>query len=172
MKALALRRTDAFELPIPGGEFWHVRPEDPAVNVMTDFMVTAPITVAESASIDNALEHMRHTGVRSAFATDERRRVVVGLITAYDIVGEKPLRHMHDAEMQRRDVLVWHLMRRVVDWTWLAFDDLSQATVTDVAVLLDSAALSHVTVMAPALDATLRLRGLFSAAKIRRLLAT
>jgi len=172
MTALTLRRTNDGELPIPGADPWHVLPTDPALAVMTDFRVTASVTVVESASIDAALEHMRHTGVRCAFAIDERRRVVVGLVTAYDIQGEQPIRHMQAASMQRRDVLVWHVMRRVADWTFLSIEDLERSTVADVARLFDETGLTHLTVMATDPEGGLRLRGLLSAAKIRRLLAT
>jgi len=49
---------------------------------------------------------MRHTGVRCAFAIDETLRVVVGMITAYDIMGEKPMRRMRASDVTRDHVLV------------------------------------------------------------------
>ena len=81
-------------LPIPGLDPWYANPRDPALSVMTDFRERASITISETATIDEALEHMRHTGVRCAFAIAAPMRVVVGLITAYDIVGEKPMQYM------------------------------------------------------------------------------
>ncbi len=171
MKALVLRQTEDSDLPIPGADPWHVRPTDPAVTVMTDFRVTASITVVEAAGIDAALEHMRHTGVRCAFAIDPSRNVVVGLITAYDILGEQPIRHMQAASMQRRDVLVWHVMHRVADWAFLLLEDLEQATVGNLAALFDASGLTHIPVMTADSNGSRRLRGLLSAAKIRRLLA-
>jgi Mg/Co/Ni transporter MgtE len=137
---------------------------------MTDFRVTASITVPQSVPIDEALEHMRHTGVRCAFAIDEARRSVVGMITAYDIMGEQPMRHMQAASMPRRDVLVWHLMRRTADWSVLGYEDVARATVIEVARLFDDLGLTHLPVMATNEDGARRLRGLLSAAKIRRLL--
>lgn len=170
MVALALRHAEQSELPIPGADPWYVAPEDPALSVMTDFLVTASVTVSQSAPIDEALEHMRHTGVRCAFAIDEGRRSVVGLVTAYDIMGEQPMRHMQAASMPRRDVLVWHLMRRTADWVVLGYDDVARASVVEVARLFDDLGLTHLPVMATAEDGSRRLRGLLSAAKIRRLL--
>jgi len=170
MKALALQRTDDTELPIPGADPWYVDADDPALSVMTDFRSTASITVSQSAPIDEALEHMRHTGVRCAFAIDDHRRVVVGLVTAYDIMGEKPMRQMQAASMPRSDVLVWHLMTRTSDWTFLSYEDVSRATVAEIARLFEELGLTHLPVMSTDEDGSRRLRGLLSAAKVRRLL--
>jgi CBS domain-containing protein len=170
MKALALRHTDVTELPIPGADPWYVQPDDPALSVMTDFRSTASITVSQSAPIDEALEHMRHTGVRCAFAIDESRRTVVGMVTAYDIMGEQPMRQMQAASMPRREVLVWHLMRRTPDWTFLHYEDVARATVVEIERLFDELGLTHLPVMSADEDGSRRLRGLLSAAKVRRLL--
>jgi len=171
MSVLALSRSDDVELPIPGADPWFVSPHDPAVVVMTDFRSTASITVAELAPIDEALEHMKHTGVRCAFAIDERRRVVVGLVTAYDIMGEKPMSHMHSAAMPRSEVLVRHIMQRIAEWKFVRYADLEKATVAEVAALFEDAALTHLPVMASDADGSRRLRGLLSASKVRRLLS-
>ena len=170
MKALALRHIDVTELPIPGSDPWFVQPDDPALSVMTDFRSTASITVSQSAPIDEALEHMRHTGVRCAFAIDESRRSVVGLVTAYDIMGEQPMRQMQAASMPRRDVLVWHLMRRPSDWTVLGYEDVARATVIEIERLFEELGVTHLPVMSTDEDSSRRLRGLLSAAKVRRLL--
>ena len=171
MTALTLCRSDDTELPIPGADPWHVAPSDPALSVMTDFRLTASITVPEMTPIDDALVHMRHTGVRCALAIDERRRVVVGLITAYDIMGEKPMRHMQAAAMHRHDVLVRHLMQHIPDWQVLCFTDIEHATVADIARLFADSALTHLPVMVADATGMRRIRGLFSASKVRRLLA-
>ena len=170
MKALAVRHANDTELPIPGADPWHVEPNDPALSVMTDFRSHPSITVSQSAPIDAALEHMRHTGVRCAFAIDEGRRTVVGLVTAFDIMGELPMRQMQAASMARSDVLVWHLMRRTADWTCLRFEDVTGATVIEIARLFEELGLTHLPVMGTDEHGARCLRGLLSASKVRRLL--
>lgn len=170
MRALALRHTDVSELPIPGADPWFVEPDDPALSVMTDFRSTASITISQSAPIDEALDHMRHTGVRCAFAIDESRRSVVGMVTAYDILGEQPMRHMQASNMPRSDVLVWHLMRRTADWTCVHYEDVARSTVLEIERLFEELGVTHLPVMSVDEDGTRRLRGLLSAAKVRRLL--
>ena len=132
--------------------------------------MTASITVPQSAQIDVALEHMRHTGVRCALAVDEHRRVVVGMITAYDILGDLPMRHMHATSVPRSEVLVWQLMRRTADWAFLSYDDVEAVTVRTIARLFDDSGMTHLPVMNRDEGGTWRLRGLFSASKVRRLL--
>ena len=81
MTSLQLRTVASPALHIPGTDPWHARGEDPALTVMTDFRERASITVADTDPIDAALEHMKHTGVRCAFAVDAERHLVIGLIT-------------------------------------------------------------------------------------------
>ena len=78
MPTLSLHAVTSQDLRIPGADPWYADPNDPALAVMTDFRERASVTVAETATMDAALEHMKHNGVRCAFAIDESRRVVVG----------------------------------------------------------------------------------------------
>lgn len=157
-------------LPIPGADPWHVNRHDPAITIMTDFRERTSVTVSDAATIDDALEHMKHTGVRCAFAIDERRRVVVGMITAYDIMSERPMRHMQATEIPRSEVLVSDIMIPVAEWRIADMEMVERASVGDIARLCDEAGLTHLPVMEVNSVGESRLRGLMSAAKIRRLL--
>jgi CBS-domain-containing membrane protein len=159
------------DLPIPGAEPWHARPEDPALTVMTDFRERSSVTTADSVTIDAALEHMKHAGVRCAFATNDLRRVV-GLITAYDIMSEKPMRYLRAVPGQRHDVLVRDIMVRIADWRIADVKDLERSTVAVVSRHFDDTRLTHIPVMEMTKDGRRQLRGLLSAAKVRRLLAS
>lgn len=55
---------------------------------------------------------MKHAGVRCAFATDDVRHLLVGMITAYDITSEKPMRHIRSVDGRRQDVLVRDIMQK------------------------------------------------------------
>ena len=129
------------------------------------------MTIAETATIDAALEHMKHNGVRCAFAIDEARRAVVGLITAYDIMSEKPMRHMQSMASPRRDVQVRDIMHGVSDWRVLDVTDIEQATVASVSRLFEETGLTHIPVMETGEFGEQRLRGLLSGAKVGRLLS-
>jgi len=172
MNTLSLHPISNPSLHIPGAEPWHAAPSDPALSVMTDFRERASVTIGETATIDAALEHMKHNGVRCAFAVDEARRVVVGFITAYDILSEKPMRHMQAMASPRRDVQVRDVMHAVNEWKTLNVRDLELANVASVSRLFEMTGLTHVPVMETGESGEQRLRGLLSGAKVRRLLAT
>jgi len=171
MPTLQLRTVTSSQLPIPGADPWHAAPGDPALTVMTDFRERPSVTVGESSTIDAALEHMKHAGVRSAFVIDEKRRVVVGLVTAYDIMGDKPVRHMQLEKLKRHQVLVRDIMHAIEDWRVADVRDVEHATVAQVARMFDESGLTHLPVVEPDGNGSSRLRGLLSAARVRRLLA-
>jgi len=171
MPTLAFKSLTALSPGIPGTETWHAHPDDPAVTVMTDFRSRSSVTVAATATIDAALEHMKHAGVRCAFAVDEAQRVVLGLITAYDITSEKPMRHQQAMSARRRDVLVKDIMQPLAEWRVLDIQDLERASVAAVAKLFDESQLTHIPVFETRAGGEQCLRGLLSAARIKRLLA-
>ena len=171
MSILSLIAVTNTSLQIPGLEPWYADPQDPALTVMTDFRERASVTVPDTAVIDEALEHMRHTGVRCAFAIDDRRRVVVGLITAYDITGEKPMQYMQSRVIPRREVLVRDIMQEISQCRVADIKQIERATVVAVSNMFATNRLTHVPVMETTETGEQRLRGLLSAAKVRRLLS-
>jgi CBS-domain-containing membrane protein len=171
MPTLTLHTLKDKNLQIPGADRWYAAPNDPALTVMTDFRERASVTVSETSTIDAALEHMKHNGVRCAFAIDEARRVVVGLITAYDIMSEKPMRHMQTMASPRREVQVRDIMHNVAEWLVVDIRDIEQATVASVSRLFDATRLTHIPVMETGEHGEQRLRGLLSGAKVTRLLS-
>ena len=171
MSILSLTSVTNTNLQIPGFEPWYADPLDPALTVMTDFRERASVTVPDTAEIDEALEHMRHTGVRCAFAIDERQWVVVGLITAYDITGERPIQYVQSRAIQRREVLVRDIMREISACRVLDIKQIEKASVVGVSNMFAESRLTHVPVMEISESGEQRLRGLLSAAKVRRLLS-
>jgi CBS domain-containing protein len=113
---------------------------------------------------------MRHTGVRCAFAIEDDRRVVVGLITAYDIMSEKPIRHVRAVAGRWRDVQVRDIMQNIVDWRIADIREIERLTVADVVQVFNDPSTTHVPVVELTDGGERRLRGLLSAAKVKRLL--
>ena len=174
MTALSLRTLSTRSLQIPGADPWHAAANDPALSVMTDFRERASVTIAETATIDAALEHMKHNGVRCAFAIDESRRVVVGLITAYDIMGEKPMRYLQNVGLDyhgitHKDIKVKDIMEPTETWVVAEMRDVESMSVESVLVAMQKSGRTHLPVLEIKDGAAARLRGLFSSAKILRL---
>ena len=171
MSILSLTAVTNTNLQIPGLEPWYADPQDPALTVMTDFRERASVVVPDTGVIDEALEHMRHAGVRCAFAIDDRWRVVVGLITAYDITGEKPMQYMQSRAIRRREVLVRDIMQEISECRVADIKQVERATVAAVSNMFAKNQLTHVPVMETSDTGEQRLRGLLSAARVRRLLS-
>jgi CBS domain containing-hemolysin-like protein len=149
---------------------WRVALEDPARSVMTDFHEHGIVSVREGQQVDAALEHMRHAGVRSAFVLDEPRERVLGLITAYDIMGEKPLRFEQEMGVAREAVSVGDIMEPTGDWAVLRLADVDRVPVAAVLEAFKRSGRSHLPVIAEEAGGT-RLRGVFSSSKLLRLSA-
>ncbi len=170
MASIALTETGCSSLPIAGADAWYVAATDPATSVMTDFRERSSVTVMAGASIDAALDHMKHTGVRCAFVTDEARANVIGLITAYDIMGVKPMQLMQAHDTPRGGITVRDLMQHVKDWRVAQMNDVILADVAAILRLFDANVRTHIPVIETPQSTPAQLRGLFSAAKVRRVL--
>ena len=84
-------------------------PGDPAVYAITDFTRDYPITVDAERQIDDALNEMIHLGVRALLAAKSQR--LVGLITSYDIQGERPMQFLESSTTRRhQDIRVADIM--------------------------------------------------------------
>jgi CBS domain-containing protein len=93
---------------------------DPAVHAITDFTREYPVTVDAERQIDEALNDMIRLGVRALLVAKERR--LVGLVTSYDIQGEKPIQFLQSSNYSRhQDIRVADIMTPweqllAVDW--------------------------------------------------------
>lgn len=170
MASLRLTRISAESLPVPGADPWYVNAGDAAMTVMTDFSDRHSVTVAAAASLDAALDHMKHTGVRCAFVLDDTSQCVIGLVTAYDIMGDRPMQIMQATEVSRAELTVRNLMRTLPDCPVLRLEDVVRATVGEVMRLFEESGLTHIPVVETTDGGQLRLRGMFSAARLRRVL--
>ncbi len=87
----------------------HLPLDAPAVEVMTDFKKVFAVTVSPHVTIDDALERMKTSGVRMLLVTSETDEII-GLITAKDIQGERPVQLVRDGGLTRPEITVAHLM--------------------------------------------------------------
>ena len=83
--------------------------DSPAITVMTDFNYVHPVTVDPEMSIDGALQKMKTAGVRMLFVIDGSRQII-GLITANDIMGERPIKVVEETRVKRSQIKVETIM--------------------------------------------------------------
>nr|VFK54891.1 MAG: CBS domain-containing protein [Candidatus Kentron sp. TUN]VFK57691.1 MAG: CBS domain-containing protein [Candidatus Kentron sp. TUN]VFK66472.1 MAG: CBS domain-containing protein [Candidatus Kentron sp. TUN] len=86
-----------------------VRLDSPALDVMTDFRYTQPITVDKSVPIDDALEKMKLSGVRLLLVVEDDE-TIIGSITSKIILGEDPIRIVEKKRIPRAEITVGMVM--------------------------------------------------------------
>src|SRR5882672_1941794 len=74
--------------------------DDVAASVMTDLTRVTAVIILPGDSVDEAHRRMLQRGVRLLLVVDQDRRVV-GLITATDILGEKPVQAASERGLRR-----------------------------------------------------------------------
>lgn len=144
-----------------------VSPADPASSVMTDFTSEMPVTVVADRFIDDALHDMLVAGVRALLVM--RGEVVVGLITSYDIQGERPLQFLDASGLTRRDdIEVGHIMTPFDEVPTLDVPWVSSASVGDLIARFRRKRHSHLLVVEYSEQGGAFIRGMFSRTELGR----
>ena len=145
----------------------HVTLEHPALSVMTDFRATTAVVILPRDTVNEAHRRMIQRGVRLLLVVDQDRRVV-GLVTATDILGEKPMQVVTQRNVPRDELLVRDIMTHQKELEALRIDALRSASVGHVVATLKAAGRQHTLVVEPDADGGQIVRGLFSATQIAR----
>ena len=140
--------------------------DDAALDVMTDFNQVPPLTVRPDTSIDSALETMKVAGVRLLLVVDTGDQIL-GLITSYDIQGERPIELASESRMARSEIRVAMVMTRRAAIDALPIDTVRRIKVGHVVETLRHFERQHLLVV----DGDQRVCGLFSMSQIRKQLA-
>ena len=148
-----------------------VRPDSPAVEVMTDLKTVAPVTTRGVATTDEANRTMLACGVRALFVVDDHS-VVLGVITSKDVLGENPIRFAQQRGIRHDEVTVRDVMTSADHLDALEFEDILNARVGDVVATLRLSGRQHALVVerasSDATAATHTIRGIFSLTQIAR----
>lgn len=140
----------------------------PALAVMTDLRKIPAATIDPQAPLDAANRFMIRRGVRLLLVTDDDRRVL-GLITANDILGEKPVQFGLERGIKRQDILVRDIMTPSARLEVLLYADLARAEVGHIVATLKHSGRQHALVVDDAGDDGVQaVRGIFSASQIAR----
>jgi len=162
------------EILEPSNDPWQVDLKDSATSIMTDFRVRAMFKLTPEETIDEALQKMKVAGLRIAFVKEKGSEKLLGLITSYDILGEKPMRYLQsvgfaDRGVTHKDIRVSDIMEYPKDWVVAELHEVENATVKDVLDAMQKVGRTHLPVIERKNGEPPRLRGLFSSAKILRL---
>ncbi len=148
-----------------------VQASSPATDVMTDLSRVEAVTVPAGASVDEAHRAMITRGVRALFVVDEAR-ALQGIITATDVLGEKPIQVAHRRGVRHVDVVVREVMTPVDLLEAMELQDVLQARVGDIVETLKHSGRQHALVIETRSDdassAMRSVRGIFSLTQVAR----
>ncbi|HEX6828829.1 MAG TPA: CBS domain-containing protein [Burkholderiales bacterium] len=144
-----------------------VRLESPAIEVMTDLRTVAPVTIEPEADIDSANTRMIVNRVRLLLVVDAHSHVA-GLITATDILGEKPMQVVQHRGCRHEEVLVRDVMTPQGHLEVLSLSDVLAARVGHIVTSLKVSGRQHALVADVDEEKRQRVRGIFSVTQIAR----
>jgi CBS-domain-containing membrane protein len=141
----------------------------PALETLTDFTQTKPVTVIESMAIDDAIEHMKSQHVRLLFVVDNDNNFS-GIVTAADLQGRKVMAFMQRDGVSRDQVQIRHIMLSKLHIRALTYPQIRDAKVGDIMLTLKGSGAQHVVVVDESTAGVMRVRGIISSSDISRCL--
>ncbi|MBI4194985.1 MAG: CBS domain-containing protein [Betaproteobacteria bacterium] len=135
---------------------------------MTDFKHVIAVTIEPRANIDEANRKMIENGIRMLLVVEDPDSVL-GIVTAGDMLGERPMqivqeRGIRHSDIEVRDIVTLHAMLEVMQMR-----DVLNARVGHVVATLKRTQRQHALVVEPNDgDACQAVRGMFSASQIAR----
>ena len=138
--------------------------DDPAFSVMTDLREVSAATTTPEETMGQAHAQMIRRGVRLLFVLDPSG-AVVGVITATDLLGEKPIRFMQSHGVSHAEIQVEDIMTPASMLEALPLIDIAQMRVGHIVATLKKVRRQHIMV---AEEGGRRIRGLFSASQVAR----
>jgi len=140
-----------------------------ALDVMTDLLRVKVFTVAPQTPIDDALQKMIHAEVRLLIVTDYTDSVL-GVITATDVMGERPIAVSSAERIPHSAIRVEKIMTARDEIDALRMKDVERASVGDIVATLRGAGRQHAIVLDEDERGKAILRGIFSTTQIAKLL--
>ena len=155
-------------LHLPGQDLERVRIDSPALAVMTDLRRIPAATIDLEAPLDAANRFMIRRGVRLLLVTNNERQVL-GLITANDVLGEKPVQFALERSIKHTEICVRDIMTPRARLEVLLHADLIQAEVGHIVATLKHTGRQHALVVDLSGDGKVQtVRGIFSGSQIAR----
>jgi CBS-domain-containing membrane protein len=135
-----------------------VKLSDPATSVMTDLNKVSVVSVHAK---------MIRYGVRTLLVLDDNDQAA-GLLTASDVLGEKPMHFLQNMGGTHADIMVRDVMTTQRELEVLKIEDVQNAQVGQIVASLKKSRRQHVLVVAEGADGKQAVCGLFSITQIAR----
>jgi CBS-domain-containing membrane protein len=144
-----------------------VKLTDSALSVMTDLTKVSVVSTRARTSMDKANAKMIRYGVRMLLVLDDNEQVA-GLLTATDVLGEKPMRFLQNMGGTHDDIMVRDIMSTLRELSAMKYADVQQAKVGDIVATMKKAHRQHALVVTEGPDGRQVVCGLFSVTQIAR----
>jgi CBS-domain-containing membrane protein len=141
--------------------------EDPALNALTDFQRVTAVIILAGDTLEEAHRRMIQRGVRLLLVVDQDRKVA-GVITATDILGEKPMQALVERGIRREELVVRDIMTPQDRLEVLNLADVRVAKVGHIVATLKQSGRQHALVVDVGEGGHHTVRGVFSATQIAR----
>jgi len=144
-----------------------VTADSPAVDVMTDLRHTHSALIEPQTTMEAAHAYMVQRGVRMLLVMNAERGLA-GIITATDILGEKPLRFSEERRVKHSEILVSDIMTPLDKLGAIPIADVLHAKVGEVIASLREGGRQHTLVMDVDAHNKTCICGIFSLTQIER----
>ena len=145
-----------------------VTAESPALDVMTDLSSVAAATISPDAPLAQATQAMVARGVRLLFVVEPDGEIL-GLITARDTMGERPIKMIQESRGKHGDLKVRDCMTGRDKIEVLPLADVERAEVGHIVATLKNAGRQHALVVdKDPLTGEEQVRGIFSITQVGR----
>ncbi|SCY64819.1 CBS domain-containing protein [Nitrosospira sp. Nl5] len=166
----ALRLTGAVRVacPVPQKP---VTLKSSALDVMTDLREIQAGVIELHKTMESANAYMIQRGIRSLLVLDQDQ-VLNGIITATDILGDKPLRFIQQRRMKHSEILVSDIMTPLDRLEAIPIGEVMHARVGDVIASLQNTGRQHTLVIENDTAGKPAVCGIFSLTQIEKQLGT
>jgi CBS-domain-containing membrane protein len=141
--------------------------DDPAFIAMVDFRNQAPHTLPETTELEAAQHEMEFHGTHFMLVTNSADKLI-GVVTASDLLGEKPIQVASHTRIAHDKIQLSHLMTSIEKIPALDVEAVSYAKVANIIKTLHSINSPYALVIRQLDDGTQRLRGYFSTSQMSK----
>lgn len=145
--------------------------DSPAVLVMTDLTRVAAAVASPGTTVNEANRYMMRRGVRMLLVLDDDE-LLIGIVTATDILGERPVTLARERGVRHSEILVADVMTPANRLDAFDFHVVQGACVGHVVASLLRTRRHHALVTQQDADGGIEVRGIFSLSQIARQLGT
>lgn len=141
--------------------------DSPAIEVMTDLQKFSVSTISVDATVLQATQKMVARGVRLLLVANYIGEIL-GVITARDTMGERPIKHIQQNGGKHGDLTVRDCMTPVSKVEVLSLKEVLRAKVGHIVATLESSGRQHAIVVDTDANGEELIRGIFSITQIGR----